>query len=334
MQAVADAGGGRLASWITPQGFNYGDYGQENNRAPRLLELRNQVYQAAVYGARGFLWYTYSQVPNYPDLDIGMRWLSREIAELKPYLLAPFEEAEITVEAELPEHIHATLRHVGAQRLLIVTSTATTEQEVTLRVPELQQVRALHVVSESRTVAASQGMLRDRFDTYATHIYATDSTLGERGDLTVPTAAIARANAARHKPGNLAFEDSGVRVEVSSESQYGSTPTRLTDGVTHGMRWRDGTPGEYPDWLQLVWPEDLRLGRVAIYANGVASVEVQVPTGDGDWETVGRAAVSAPDHLEIRLDRTVSTRVLRLSIGGNGAGEAHTIVYEVEAYSH
>ena len=53
MLAIKDATGGRKPAWVTPQGFNYGDYGRAGNRGPTLTELRNQNYQAVVYGAKG-----------------------------------------------------------------------------------------------------------------------------------------------------------------------------------------------------------------------------------------------------------------------------------------
>ncbi|MCC6487760.1 MAG: hypothetical protein IT364_09690, partial [Candidatus Hydrogenedentes bacterium] len=55
MRAACDAAQGRRALWITPQAFNYGDYGRENNRAPTFTELRNMTYQAVVEGTTGFL---------------------------------------------------------------------------------------------------------------------------------------------------------------------------------------------------------------------------------------------------------------------------------------
>ena len=125
-------------------------------------------------------------------------------------------------------------------------------------------------------------------------------------------------------------------MEVSSESQYGSTPTRLTDGVTGGMRWRDGTPGKYPDWVPLVWPREQRIGRVLVYSDGIASLETQVPAPDGAWLTVGRfsgeGTDAAAEPLEVRLDRPATTSRLRLLIAGNSPGQDQTIVYEVEAY--
>lgn len=333
MRTATQAGGGRQPAWVTPQGFNYGDYGQENNRGPRLVELRNQLYQAAVYGARGFLWYTYEQASNYPDLDIGMRWLSREVADLRPYLLAPRELTPVQVEVQHPEHLHTAVRHAGAHVLVIAVSTDTLAQDVTLRPPGLQTTQSLYVVSERRTVPVDKGAIHDRFDVYQTHLYTTDPGLGARPDIVVPTAAIACADAARRTPGNLAFEDSGVRVTVSSETRYGSTPTRLTDGVKRGMCWRDGTPGEGPDWVQLAWPATQRLGRVKVYAEGIGALEVQVPEDGGVWRTVGRAAGVQADPIEVRLPQPVDTRALRLLVTANAPGQRQTVVYEVEAYA-
>ncbi|MFH1569403.1 MAG: hypothetical protein ABIL09_15515 [Gemmatimonadota bacterium] len=334
MRTAREAGGGRQAVWITPQGFNYGDYGQENNRGPRLLELRNMTYQAAAYGAHGFLWYTYSQVANYPDLDIGMRWLSREVADLAPYLLAPDDEdLEVQVQAPQPEHVHVAVRRQGAHLLVIAVSTATEPQDVSLALSPAPVGRTFNVVSESRQIAAEGGVLRDRFGVYETHLYTTDPGLAGRPDIAGPTAAIARADATRRKRGNLAFESSGVQVAVSSEAQYGSTPARVVDGVTGGMRWRDRTPGEYPDWLTLQWPAPVNVGRVVVYSGTIADAQVQVPGEGGAWQTVGQAAGASADPVEIRLAQPASTTSLRLLVTAGRPDQSDTQVTEVEVYA-
>ena len=333
MEAATRASAGRLAVWITPQGFNYGDYGRENNRVPNFTELRNQVYQAVVEGTRGFLWYTYSQVSNYPSLDIGMRWLSREVADLKDFILVqPEPGSQVSVDAPQAVHIHTTLRRVGEEVVLIAVNTATQSQVVSIDVYGRFGDGPVHVLSERRRVEVEQGRLRDRFGIYETHIYTTDQDLGAREDLAAPMAEIERAEAARRKPGNLAFEDEGVRVTVSSESPYGSTPNRVVDGITGGMRWRDGTPGELPDWLLLTWPAPVEVGRLVLHSETITGVEVQVPAGDA-WVPVGSVADAATSPIEIALPKAVTTERLRLEVTALRPNAENSVLYEVEAYS-
>ena len=332
MEAATRASAGRQAIWITPQGFNYGDYGRENNRVPNFTELRNQLYQAVVEGTRGFLWYTYSQVSNYPSLDIGMRWLSREVADLKDFILVqPRPNSQVSIDAPQPQHIHTTLRHVGDEVVLIVVNTATQAQVVSVGVDGQIDDGSLHVVSEQRRVEVEDGRLRDRFGIYEAHVYTTDKRLGVREDLAAPIAAIKGAEGARRKPGDLAFEDENVRVTVSSESQYGSTPNRVVDGITRGMRWRDGTPGELLDWLLLHWPTSVEVSRLVLHSDTIAGVEVQVPMGD-TWVPVGSVVDAATSSIEITLPKTVTTDRLRLEVTALRPGAVNSVLYEVEAY--
>jgi hypothetical protein len=330
MRAAAAAADSHRAVWVTPQAFNYGDYGRENNRAPTLLELRNQLYQAAVYGARGFLWYTYSQARNYPDLDLGLRWLSREAAELAPWLLAPMASPP-GVQAPHPDQMHVALRHANGAWVLVAVNTDTSGQDVRLELPASVQADSLHVVSENRAVPVAGRSVHDSFAPYATHVYTTAAIPSRREDLAAVTRAIAQADAARRRPGNLAFETFGARVTVSSSATYGSTPTRLTDGITDGMAWIDGTPAAAPDWLRVDWPERQQLRRLVVWATGVATVEARVSGPAGD-RVVGRGTWTGGDWVVIDLDGTVATQSLQIVVTANAPGHPSTVVYEVEAY--
>jgi hypothetical protein len=43
VKAAVEAAAGRKAVFVTPQAFNYGDYGKQNQRGPNLIELRNEL---------------------------------------------------------------------------------------------------------------------------------------------------------------------------------------------------------------------------------------------------------------------------------------------------
>jgi hypothetical protein len=333
VKAAVEAGKGRKAAWVTPQAFNYGDYGRKNQRGPTLVELRNELYQAVVAGAKGFLWYTYSQVANYPELNIGMPWLSFEAADLKDAILAdPDATTTVKVEAPKPEHIHASVRRVKGDIYLFAVNTATEAQDVTLRLEPAPKQDRLQVVSESRTVPLTKGEVADRFEVYETHIYTTSAAAGSRESIQVPLKRIAEANAARKKPGNLAFEESGATVEVSSRSTYGSTPDRVLDGILTGMRWQDGTPKELPDWLVVRWPAAVTVGRVVVYSSTIADCEIQVPEGDG-WRTVAESLGNSEDHFEVVLQQPVETEAIRILVTGLREGQDYAVITEVEAYA-
>ena len=335
IKACQEASKGRKAIWITPQGFNYGDYGKKNQRGPNVTELRNQLYQAVAYGAKGFIWYTHSHTANYPDLDLGMRWLSFEVADLKPAILAnPADNVTVKIDAPHPEHIHVSPRHVNGHLTIFAVNTATTPQDVTLTLSGAGVAKPgpFRVVSEGRDVLVASGTaIRDRFDTYQTHIYTTDPAPPRRSTLMALRSQIAKANAARKQPGNLAFEDAGTTVAVSSKARYGSTPDRVTDGIRTGMRWRSGTQAKGGDWLVLRWPAPQRIGRLVVFSSTIASCDIQIPDGD-DWKTVGKAAAMTDDQTEITLTPVTSAAV-RVLVTGLRPEQKIASIREVEAYA-
>jgi len=334
IRAAVEAGKGRKAVWATPQAFNYGDYGRQNQRGPTLVELRNQLYQCVIYGAKGFLWYTYSHTQNYPDIGLGMPWLSFEVTDLKDAILAePAADTAVAVESDRPEHLHVSARRVNGELFVFAVSTATEPRDARLVIAPALQSTSLYVVSEERTVPLVDGSaVTDRFDVYATHIYTTDARAGARAGMADVLEQIAAANAARKKPGNLAFEDFGTRVETSSNSAHGSTPERVVDGIEGGMLWEDGTPREFPDWLAVRWPEPVTLGRVVVFTPTLADFEVQVLDGE-EWRTAGKVQGNAEKRVEVVFEHPVATSALRVYITGLVEGENQSRISEVEAYA-
>ncbi|MFW6156403.1 MAG: hypothetical protein ACOC7J_03710, partial [Armatimonadota bacterium] len=329
IKAVNDATEGKKPAWVTPQAFNYGDAGRAGNRAPTFTELRNQCYQAVVYGTKGFLWYTYGHAKNYPALGMGMQFLGHEAQDLKPAILAPDAPDEFAVEAEQPRHMHVAVRRADGELYVIAVNTATEPQEAAITLADLPD--ALHVVSEDRQVQTADGAIADSFDVYATHIYTTDETLADRDTLDAVQQRIAEADAAREKPGNLAFEDRGVEVEISSGAQYGNTPARVVDGVEIGMGWRADTSFGGDQWLALTWPEEQTFSRVVVFTPTVAELAVQVPDGD-DWRTVGHARGDGEGPLEATFDSTTADR-LRLVVETLVEDAAGPTIQEVEVYA-
>jgi hypothetical protein len=330
IKAIKPAGGGRKAAWVTPQGFNYGDYGLAGNRGPTLTELRNQNYQSVIYGVRGFLWYTYGQYHNYPDLNLGMPFLAKEMRDLQDAVQAPEIEGGVTVQAPHAQHIHTAVRRVGNDWYLFAVNTATEPQTASFTLPGAPGV--LHVVSEGRQVTLQGGTFSDRFETYGAHIYTSRADLAGREAMAGVQAAIDRANAARKRPGNLAFEDSNVRVKVSSGAPYSNNPERVVDGILSHMGWtaRDPKAGE---WLSLIWPAEITAGRVVVYSPTLAEVEVQAgPGAEGPWQTVGTLKVTAEGRLEGTFTPTKFT-ALRLVATQTLSKEMRPSLQEVEVYA-
>jgi hypothetical protein len=185
-----------------------------------------------------------------------------------------------------------------------------------------------HVVAEKRETTASGGKLRDRFAPYAAHVYATDAVLASKLSLAETEAAIAKANAERRKPGNLAFEDNGTSVRVSSKARYSSSPDRVIDGVLDGMAWRDDTPNKYPDWVEIDFPKAVTIGRVVVYSTNLVSGAVQAKLGE-EWKDLAPLSRDSDRSMTTTFEPT-STSALRVTV--TKAATPFVSITEVEAY--
>jgi hypothetical protein len=171
MKGAQEAGKGRKLIGLTPQVFNYGDSGQHNGRAPTFTEQRCMQYLGIVHGSRMFSYYIYRGMKGYPDLELGVPPLMREIRAVTPAILQG--DAAPDVASSVPSV------HVAAWRLngqLFVIACNATPKTVAARVNTPGVTAQVQVVSESRQLPASDGRLTDTFGPYATHIYTTDPT--------------------------------------------------------------------------------------------------------------------------------------------------------------
>jgi hypothetical protein len=329
IKACREATGGRKPAWVTPQAFNYGNYGRAGNRGPNFTELRNQCYQAVVYGAKGFLWYTYGQANNYPDLGIGMDYLCREALDLQDAILATDAEDQPTVEAQHPEHLHVTARRVDGEFFIFAVNTATEPQQARIALAGLPE--RLYVVSEDREAEVAGGAITDSFGIYETHIYSTDAAVADRPTIASTQQQIDEANAARNKPGNLAFEEHGAEVEVSSGAQYSNTPTLVMDGIETHLGWRADAAAAREQWLALRWPEAQVFGRVVVYSTSVRALTVQVPgDGEGEWRDI--AQMTGEGRLEVAFG-PVTASAVRLLVTELAEDATAAAIQEVEVYA-
>lgn len=327
MRACREASAGRKAWWITPQAFDY-YMNKENSRAPTLVELRNQQLQAIINGARGFIWYTYSHRHNVVDLDLGMPFIGREAERLRQAILAPEMPGAVTWEAEADEHLQAAVRQVGDDLVIFAVNTRTSPQKATLTLAG-DAPTTLYVVSEDRAVTLDQGRFSDRFDLYEGHIYTTRRDLAAGPTLAQAQAAIARELAARRKPGNLALRDLGTTVTASSTHTYAGALWMTTDGAVRGNGWRDMTPKQYPDWLQVALPKTATVGRVELYSDTITDADVQV-LQNGQWRTVGHLT-PAPEGPLVARFTPLPAEAVRVVIS-QGREDLSTIT-EIEIYA-
>ena len=331
-EAAAAAQPGQTV-WIVPQAHDTRDFGGKGERAPTFLESRNMVWQAVSAGARGVVWWDWGWVfPNTIDSVHGNAYLARELSALKAYVLAPVEGG---VETASPQKamLRSALRSADGQHALFAASAATAPQDVLFKAPSLAG-RELVVLGEGRTVkVGDDGTLADRFEPFATHLYLTDPAFAEAERLTAVQEKIDAANVARKQPGNLAFEESGVTLRISSQGDFQPTPVWMVDGVRGGRSWA-AKPFAGSDWIELTWPKPQTLGRIAIWTDAVADCDVQVAKGEGDkteWLGVASIKEAAGNPIELSFEPVETSRI-RIKISRLRPGNSATRIGEIEAF--
>lgn len=320
------------------QGFNYGDYGAVNNRIPNYLEYRNQNLVALICGARGTIQFN-RMVAHYPELYLGMPYLTKELAWLEPILSAP--DSKLTAHAD-SDRVKLLLKEYAGQVYLLAGNADNEARDVKLTLP--RPLGKLNVISEARSVTTQGETLTDHFGPWECHLYTTAPAPALKPVAAI-VAEIDQANDARRKPGNLVFqqyEGDGVVVSASSNKAelYRRPDTGLwhvVDGIIdqedryHALTWQDKTEGASPDWLEIQLPQPQTLGRVEVYPfqQSLRDYAVQVWV-DGQWREVAKVAGQSTDHLTHTFAPVTTDRVRLFVTATNGKS---AMVTELEVYA-
>ena len=183
-QAVREAvtaSRGRKPVWVVLQGHNTNHFGRSNSRGPHFGDLRNQLYQAASSGAKGFFWYCRPSIE--PHVKIGLAYLAEEVAVLRDAILASESTAEFAPAGDHPAaDVHLRRREAGQHVYLFAVSSAYKPREPSFRVADLAN-GPLFVVGEARQVEVRAGKFSDSFEPYDTHVYTTNQRLAEQLDM-------------------------------------------------------------------------------------------------------------------------------------------------------
>jgi hypothetical protein len=164
------------------QTYSTEDFGGKGERFPDFREMRNTAWQAFAAGAHGLLFWAFEWARNYPDLMIGVPFLTAEIKKLEPWIFAP-EAGGVEVAETDREDLVFSRRVAGEGQLIMAVSLAEQDREFVLRVPELAG-KSLDVLGENRRVAVdAEGNLRDGFVPFGTHLYALGMDAGRFQEL-------------------------------------------------------------------------------------------------------------------------------------------------------
>ncbi|OGV56867.1 MAG: hypothetical protein A2017_05010 [Lentisphaerae bacterium GWF2_44_16] len=161
--------------WMTPQAFNYGDFGAPNNRAPNFTELRCQQYQVIIGGATGIIWWAHYVGKKYPACLFGVRYLAKEAELLKPVIEQNSQREILETSDKLL--MAAYYKNINGHDYVIAVNTkvATLNEKIILPAD-----KTWYVMSENRQVQSNGKFLEDKFDIYDVHIYTTNKDIANK----------------------------------------------------------------------------------------------------------------------------------------------------------
>jgi hypothetical protein len=145
---------------------------------PTPAEVRNEVWQAIVHGAKAIGYFTHSwECPAYTQFCLSTEQeaeLERTNAELTaltiPILSAPYEQT-VTVTSSSTARIDWATRRVASQVTLIAVNVETSAVDVSFEVPGLISGAPISVHDEDRALSPVGESFTDSFEPLAVHIY-------------------------------------------------------------------------------------------------------------------------------------------------------------------
>lgn len=324
------------------QGFNCGDHNAVNSRIPTYVELRDQNILALICGAKSIFQYNIGSA-HYPEIYIGVPYLTQELAYLGKAVLAP--ESKLNVKTSSAK-VRTLLQNVDGELYLFVSNADMEPRKVKITIPGISsRSESLAVISEDRSVPTAGDSFTDTFDTFEVHVYTTSKEKNGLLNVKEICKKIDAANQARKKPGNLAFqvfEGDGVTLNVSSTQagDYGHKDNGLwhvVDGTVDriddykNLTWQDKTPDEFPDWIEINLPEKHTVSRVVVYPfeKSLKDYSVQAFVS-GEWKEVDKVS-GKNDEMIIHTFPPVTTDRIRLWItatNGPNSKITETEVYE------
>ncbi len=329
------------------QGFNYGDFGADDNRVPSFGELRNQNLMALILGAKGLFHYNRTEM-QYPELYLGLPELVKELKMVGEQAIIHPDAPESVVSDHAALRTLAKLNDRGYYWILVCNASYKKADAKFKFLPCAG--KELRVLSENRTVSVDgAGVIADSFSPWQVHVYTNQSDLPGLKTLAAINTEIEAAYAALKKTGNLAwqrFEGEVLNVKASSNKFSGthadSTLWHLTDGFTEGepavsrhgygiLHYCDSTPDQFPDWVEYDFKQPQTIGRVVIYPveDAVKDFQVQVWKNNA-FVTVKEVKNFSGKMVGVTFSPVRTARLRLVVTAGRGS---YTRIYEMEVYA-
>ncbi len=325
---------GRKPVWVVMHAFNWNTFGKTEQRAPDFIELRNQMYQATIAGAKGFFWYCRYWIE--PQVKIGLAYLAKEAQLLREAIFAPESSNKFTVIKGIRKShdLHLSRRQVGKDSYLFAVSSSDRARNVKFSVSDIRD-RKLFVVGEARNVRIKSGEFTDSFKPYDTHIYTTNESLAYQLNIAGVYKKIKANCTPIIKPGNLASKNCRTRLSWTRRLECFPSSNSIIDSIKGTSCW--GEAGTVPSWVELTFDKPERISKVVVDSN-ISHLQVEVEK-NGAWVKVAEVKTNKSDlRREVQTIKfpLVETKKLRLQSLALKRGKVvegkFTEIWEIEVY--
>ncbi len=319
------------ARWLTPQGFNYGNYNAEGNRGPTAREMRLQQIIGLIHGVSGISWYTEYLIWDEPGAFASLPYLSQEFHALFPLLVRqPVERLDAG------EGWAAALSHRDEESILLVANLLYHEREVTIRDPRLAGVEQWSRLGSAEKIPGAKGEITLRLQPYEGVILVAQGVpVPEDLQWTKVEEMEAAAWKASLVPGNIAHRSQGTKVTgVGTSRSLHLRPTMVNDG----MKDPRGAGFEQSAFqsgmgVELNFGSPRRPARLLVIGSNIEKARVEQEGADGSWEEIATLTGGEEFILETSLPARETQR-LRLMIESLQVGKSKLQIREIEIYEN
>lgn len=352
------AGTALRPTWIEPAATLWPGWSGDGKRGvpPDYHDQRQQIYQAVIHNAKGFLFYNYPRGQYYSSCIIGFRVTGMNMQKMKGYILENSTPDAVTFNTS-PEcpGFQAGMKEHDGQFCVIANNTS------------LQEVRAdftlknkfsgeLYPEGGKRTVTVENGRFSDTFRGKETILYFTDRALASSlPDVDSTLKEIEEHLAARNDPANLLsrgelliiykadqkrLADPDIpKMTASSDQQHyitreiGTSLYFLIDGLTEvdtvTYTWTPLKSDKAP-WVEFKLPEKHPFHKAVIHTVNGNLIDCDAVVNGKTYSVRDNRENRITIPLDGEPSDTLRINILKRKTGGSGLDAC--LLTEVELY--
>ncbi|HNT74447.1 MAG TPA: fibronectin type III domain-containing protein [Anaerolineae bacterium] len=163
--------------------------GRGENDGPYPSEIRNEVWQAIVHGAKAIGYFTHSwECPGYTQFclsteqEVELTRINQQITALAPAILGPDRSQRVSAQESGGGRVDVTAREYNGDLYIFVVNLERASEAVIFTVDGISSA-TVEVIDESRNITLNDGQFEDTFEELAVHLYRIPNA--QAADLTL-----------------------------------------------------------------------------------------------------------------------------------------------------